>query len=388
MGEHRVRLLDQAVAVDDQRMVVKQHRTLQRTFFRFIPDLFGKEGIILQGDSFFFVEGDDDRFDRFVKRVQFLFCERGFVDELLEPPQMMADHHVGVGVVVDQSGVLVRAGHLVDDELSLFIERTQIEVEAGRFDQELQTAFIQDGVILCDVEVLVERIGDVRVDVVLGGSGGEVGGGLRSVDRPPREQGPFLGKLPCPLFRIRQHADPIEQQVAGFFRIGVGEERKSVDLRVPEGVTLIPDAGEALGRKGVSGRLVQLEDVEPQRQLQGRVVLYPDIALLPEPLIVGDLFFLQGLVGRMGQRFPFCFVAEEFGQVYVLLCCLIEERRKVVIGGFFGLYVTAVTCGHMNGEVRVLRFELGGEAVVGVRSIDGSELRDMVRHPGVEGVAC
>ena len=204
--------------------------------------------------------------------------------------EVLARHQVRVGVVVDDGRVLVRAGHGVDHELAVAAlgEEAEPEPEARRLDQHLAAAVEHQRVVAGDRAVLADRVRDVRVDVVLRGAGGVARRRLLAGDRAPGEQRAAVVELAGASAGGVEHADPKREHVARLLRARVREERRDVDLGVPEVVALVAVAGDALGRDavapGAGGRLQEREEVEADRALEPGLALDLDVGVAPEVL--------------------------------------------------------------------------------------------------------
>ena len=151
-----------------------------------------------------------------------------------------------------------------------------------------------------DVDVLAHGVRDVGVDVVLRRAGRVPGRGLLAADRPPRIERPAVTGLPRPRASGLEHPAPELQHPLGPLRGRVHEEGHDVDLRVPEVVTLIAVAGQALGRhpETLAARrgLHELEEVEAHRLLQVRGTLQQHVAARPELLHVAAMVELDHVV--------------------------------------------------------------------------------------------
>ena len=210
------------------------------------------------------------------------------LDDLGRGLEVLARHQVRVGVVVDDGRVLVRPGDGVDDELAVAAlgEEAEPEPEPGRLDEHLGAAVEHQRVVAGDRAVLAQGVGDVGVDVVLGGAGDVARGCLLPGDRAPREQRAAVVELARPFAGGVEHADAKREHVARMLRARVREERCDVDLGVPEVVSLVAVAGHTLGRDAVAtdagGRLQQLEEVEPDGALERAGTFDVDVRLVPE----------------------------------------------------------------------------------------------------------
>ena len=159
--------------------------------------------------------------------------------------------------------------------------------------------------------VLVQRVRDVRVDVVLRGARRVPRRRLAAVDRAPRVQRAAMAHLGRPLARRAQHPAAELQHLPRPLRARVDEERDDVDLRVPEVVALVAAAGDALGRDAVAlgarGRLQQLEQVEADRPLELRRALDLDVAALARTLSTcARVLALDRVVAVARARGPAC----------------------------------------------------------------------------------
>ncbi len=187
--------------------------------------------------------------------------------------QVPLRHEVGVDVVVHHGRVLVRPGHAVDPEAVLGVEVTQRRPQPRGLDEQLGAEvavelLVQGGVVVPD-----DGVGDVGVDVEGRRPRRPVPRGLLAADRAPRE-----GRArACPSTRARSRAmSRVEcrQRSASraALRSGVGEHRQHVGLGVPEGVPVVPGAGEPLGRDGLTlaaqPRLQDVEHAHPDGLLQ------------------------------------------------------------------------------------------------------------------------
>ena len=138
------------------------------------------------------------------------------------------------------------------------------------------------------VDVAAHGVGDVGVEVVLGGAGLEVPGRLLAVDGPPGEDGTRVAEGGGALTGLVEHRVAEPEQVAGDPRLGVGEERQHVHLAVPEVVAVVPPAAEPLGGNPgplrAPGRLGQLEQVPADGLLErDGVVSGRDLHVGPVP---------------------------------------------------------------------------------------------------------
>ena len=303
--QHDVGLLEYLVPVDHQRMVVQQQRELLRRRSVQVPRLAVQERLVLGMDAAFFIERYVHGGRRALPGLDLpelkpdRVHQRGVVPGPLLAQaadggggeiEVQPRHQVGVGVVVDHGGVLVRPGHAVDVEPLIGAVETEVRPQPGGLDEDLGADLAEHASAALHLGVAPDRVGDIGVDVVLGGALLEVGRSLLAVDGPPREKRPPLAHLPRPLPRPGQHAVPEPEQVPGDPRLGVRQERQDVDLGVPEVVALVGLPGQPLRRNtgpfGAPRPLRDLVEVPPDRLLLPYRIepgLHLDVGAVPEP---------------------------------------------------------------------------------------------------------
>ena len=211
--------------------------------------------------------------------------------------EVEARHQVRVGVVVDHRRVLVGTGDAVDVEAPVVAEEAEIHPHPCGLDEDLGAGLDEKVGVTANVDVAADGVGDVGVEVELGGAGEVIGRRLVAADRAPREQGTPQIQLAGATPRLVQHAVAEPKQVAGDARLGVGEERQHPRLGVPEVVAVVGVAGQALGRDsrsfGAPRRLGEVEQVPAHRLLHAdRVpfsVLERHVCPLPESIEVAPL---------------------------------------------------------------------------------------------------
>jgi hypothetical protein len=81
----------------------------------------------------------------------------------------------------------------VDVEAPVLAVEAEVFPHARRLDQDLGAHLGEERRVVAHLHVLADGVGDVGVDVVLGGARLVVRRGLLAVDGPPREQGPVAG---------------------------------------------------------------------------------------------------------------------------------------------------------------------------------------------------
>jgi hypothetical protein len=89
--------------------------------------------------------------------------------------EVESSHEVGERVVVDDGRVLIGTGDPVEVERPVGVVEAERLPHAGRFDEELGPDLDQEVDIAEDIHVPPDRIGDVGVQVVLGGARLELG---------------------------------------------------------------------------------------------------------------------------------------------------------------------------------------------------------------------
>ncbi len=196
------------MAVDDQRVVIEKQRIVIQGRVGEVPDLLGQEIGILWMDAPLVIEGDEHLVGCTLPLPYLVVDQPGVVHEapvgvgvgLLEPgddfggvAQIRTGHKIREGVVVDDRGVLVGPGDPVDMEgAGVGAEESQSDPHAGGFHQDLRADLGEQLRISANIDVALDRVGDVGVYVVLRRARGIVGGGLLAVYRAPREEAPVL----------------------------------------------------------------------------------------------------------------------------------------------------------------------------------------------------
>ena len=107
---------------------------------------------------------------------------------------------------------------------------------------------------------------------------------------------------------LGQHHLPPAQHAGRGRRLGVGQDREHERLGVPERMTVVSRAGQALGRdRAVLGARAGLQDVEqpePDRLLDLRVAVDVDVGAGPEVVEVLALFGGQAVPADPARRPP------------------------------------------------------------------------------------
>ena len=195
-------------------------------------------------------------------------------------------HQVRVDVVVDERRVLVRPGDPVDPEPALGVVVAQRSPQPGGLDQQLDARALLELLIAGGGDVAANRVGDVGVDVERGRARRPVARALLTADRPPRERHALEPELARPGLGEVQRGVAPRDRVARRGRRDVGEDRQRVRVHVPERVTVVAAAGQALGRDrsqlGARRGLDDVEQREADRLLERRVAVELDVGPLPD----------------------------------------------------------------------------------------------------------
>ena len=181
--------------------------------------------------------------------------------------------------------------------------------EARRLDEQLDPDLALERLVIRGVLIPHHCIGDVRTDVERRRPGGPVTRALVSANGAPREGGPRKAELSGAVAgKIERRVAPAKS-IGGCSRRRVGEHREDEALRIPEGVPVVPGAGEALRADrallGPRAGLQRVEEREANRLLQLGVALELDIGAPPEIVQIGALGLEQPIpagVPRFGER--------------------------------------------------------------------------------------
>ena len=312
LGQHDVGLLEHLVAVDDERVVVQQKRVVARRRAFEVPRRAVQERVVLGVDPEALVQRDAHQVCGTPPLAHLVFAQPDRPREcrpslgrrhgqVIGQPDRVAKvcpgHEVRVAVVVDQRRVLVGACDLVDAEGAIAGRDVvpQVRPQAGGLEHDLGATLEQERPVAGRRDVLPDRVGDVGVDVVLGRAGGEVRRRLLPSDGAPRIQRAALAHLCRTLASPVQDPASVAEQGAGNRGLRVGEERQGEDLGVPEVVTVV-----ALARQALRGQarppvatcgLEQAEQVVAHALLERLVAVDLDVGDAPEfiqdrPLLV------------------------------------------------------------------------------------------------------
>ena len=213
--------------------------------------------------------------------------------------QVAPGHQVGEDVVVDQRGILVRAGDAGQVERAAVVEVAVSVPQPGGLDQHLGAALGEERGVTGGRHVPQHRVGDVGVDVQARAARRPVAGALPAAECPPRVGGAGQAQFGRPLAGLGQVGVPPAQRRAGQLRRQVRQHRQHVALGVPEHVPVVAVAGQSLGRDGPvavgAAGLDQVEHREPHRELQFRVAVQLDVGGGPRGVQGGALLGEQGV---------------------------------------------------------------------------------------------
>src|SRR6185312_12195280 len=125
--------------------------------------------------------------------------------------KVLLRHAVGVVVVVDQGGVLVGPGDVVDAERAATagIEMSDLQPDPRGLDQDFRAALGQKGAVPAGLDVEPDRKRDRGVYVILRRSAGVMRRALVAVDRAPRVE-----RTALMVHLARMGAGPIERTQA------------------------------------------------------------------------------------------------------------------------------------------------------------------------------
>ena len=178
--------------------------------------------------------------------------------------------------------------------------------QPGRLHQQLDSDLALELLVPGGVDVVDDRVRDVRVDVKRSGAGWPVPGALLAVDGPPWERRAPQSQVAGAFAGHGQYRMAPAQDVRGGRRLRVGQHRQDVRLGVPERVPVVAGAGQPLGRDGAhlgpGPRLQDLEQREPHRLLDLRVTGDLHVGAGPEVVEEGPLLGEQLIPsGKPGQ---------------------------------------------------------------------------------------
>ncbi len=183
----------------------------------------------------------------------------------------------------------------MDAEAAGSVEVPERRPQARGLDEQVHSLASLELVVLARVDVAGGRVGDGGVDVERRGPGRPVSGALLTADRPPWEGGSALAEDLGSLAGQRQRRVPPAQHFAGRGRRRVRQHRQHEGLRVPERVSVVARAGQALGGDRTALRtdrgLMNVEQREPYGLLELRISVDLDVRAVP---VVVELLALFG----------------------------------------------------------------------------------------------
>jgi hypothetical protein len=313
-GQHKIGLLDDLLPVQVEVGVVQEQRVVLLRGVLEVPDRVLGEALVLGMHAQALVIGNQHGARR-VPPLGRLFVGHPEVPrEVLVPfhhvsggRHVSLGHQVGENVVVFHRAVLVGPGHAVDAEPALGVVMADAPPQPGRLHQQLDSDFALELLVPGGVDVVDDRVRDVRVDVKRGGASRPVPGALLAVDGPPRERRAPQSQVGGAFAGHGQDRMTPAQDVGGGRRLRVGQHRQDERLGVPERVPVVAGAGQPLRRDGAhlgaGARLQDLEQREPHRLLDLRVAGDLHVGAGPEGVEEGPLLGEQLIPsGEPGQR--------------------------------------------------------------------------------------
>ncbi len=303
-GQHEVSLLHHLLAVQVEVREVQQQRVLIGSRRGEVPARVVRVPFALLVDAEARVERHHDPRRGVTPRRRLFHLDAQLVgevgmalDHLRRGPQVLLGHEVRVDVVVDERVVLVGTGDAVDAEPPSGVVVAEAAPQPGRLHEDGQRNLALERHLAGRVQVAQDRVTDVSVDVEGRGARGPVAGRLPPPDRAPGKRGADEVEGPRVLHGLGDRELAPAQRVGGHRRLGVRQDREHVGLGVPEGVTVVPRPGQALGRDGPSlrprARLEDGEQREAHRLLYLRVTVDLDVGTGPELVEARTLLLLE-----------------------------------------------------------------------------------------------
>ncbi|MNW54673.1 hypothetical protein D3C74_322860 [compost metagenome] len=217
----QVGLLQYLMAVDPQAMIMHHQRVVLFGRRREVPYRLVQEGIVLADQPVLPMNVNAGR--RFAPPGNLLLANphggdkrRPALRTLLPQSsrnlrrilELILDHQVRVGIVIDDGRIFVRPGHAGKTETAAFDPRPRAGEITRRFEQDIRPLLIQKGLVSRRFHVLLQRVADVRVDMDLGRAGGRIRRSFLPADRPPGVKRPGLAHFPCPFPGLRENVMP------------------------------------------------------------------------------------------------------------------------------------------------------------------------------------
>ncbi len=203
-------------------------------------------------------------------------------------PQVEFGHEVGIRVVVHEGGVLVRPCDAGDAEFFLLarIEKSEAHPQARRLEQEFSSSFQEDVPLACRFQITHECIGNIRIDMELGGTCRIVGARFFAVDGSPGEKYSRQRKFPSTRTSLLKDSYAVAHERPRYSRSFIVKKRQGIYFGVPEIVALVAFAGETFRGYACSAvpacGLQEVEDIEAQAFLHFWVALYLYVCPSPE----------------------------------------------------------------------------------------------------------
>ena len=234
--------------------------------------------------------------------------------------QVLLRHQVRIEVIVHNGIILIGAGHGADAVFAAAAlgKAAYIRPDAGCFAQNLGCFVGKVVNVVGDSNIELERIGHIRIDVVLRRTQREVGRCFLTIDRAPRIQcTDGMPQYTGTVARFIQGAVAVVQQTACKLRLSIDKDRQNIHFGVPEVVTLIPFAGQAFGthtRSAITARcLHDMIQVEAQPLLQRHIAVHANIGSLPEMFHHGSVGGKLLIISVSGKGSQFLIHKREHG---------------------------------------------------------------------------
>ena len=261
-------------------MIMQQQRVVFCRSTCKIPDRFLQECVILRVDAgLLIIQKGHARF-RLLKLFDLAFgqfqtlCDifqfAGFAQQfphLGSPVKIVLCTGIGVIVVVDTAGILIRTGDAVEMETAV-CPAAEVDPESRRFKQDLRALFSHK-VQIARQQIIVDHCKrNIAIKVVLCRTGRIIARTFLAGDGAPcKQRAFFVAKNLGVRTGFGQNLVTIGQQVFRLLPVGQRKEGQFIHLGIPEIVTLIPFARQTFrGNVRASipaGRLKQLVQREP-----------------------------------------------------------------------------------------------------------------------------
>ncbi len=212
---------------------------------------------------------------------------------------MLLRHPVGVVVVVDQRGVFVWSGHIIDAERTgtALIEMPDLQPDACGLNQHFRAGVGEETAVVAGFDVQLDRERDGGVDVILRRTARVMCRAFVTADRAPWiQRATRMIHLAGVGARAIERVQAKEQARLDQRRCGKRERGQHEGFRIPEHMAFVALAGQALrGDAAISVARRGLKDVE-QVELQ---------CLFAAPVMVdrkAGAFPEHGAIARLGPQ--------------------------------------------------------------------------------------